>query len=80
MPGDLFGSGTLSGPMPEQAGSLLELTEGGKRAIALPGGETRRFLEDGDTVALVGRCSRAGFRSIGFGPCQATVEAAADGT
>src|SRR5690606_19014944 len=53
-PGDLLGSGTLSGPLPEQAGSLLELTEGGKKPIVLPNGETRTFLEDGDTVILRG--------------------------
>ncbi|MBT9597730.1 MAG: fumarylacetoacetase [Vitreoscilla sp.] len=78
--GDLFGSGTLSGPRPEQAGSLLELTQGGKQRIALPGGETRAFVEDGDSVTLAGRCSRNGFRSIGFGPCEATVMPADAGT
>ena len=46
---------------------------GGKQDIVLPGGEKRTFLEDGDSIALIGRCSRAGFRSIGFGPCEATV-------
>ena len=71
--GDLFGSGTLSGPLPEQAGSLLELTEGGKRPITLSNGEQRTFVQDGDAVRLAGRCTRAGFRSIGFGSCVATV-------
>jgi fumarylacetoacetase len=71
--GDLFGTGTLSGAQPDQAGSLLELTQGGKQPITLANGEQRRFLEDGDCVALTGRCSKAGFRSIGFGPCEATV-------
>ena len=71
--GDLLGTGTLSGPQPEQAGSLLELTGGGQRQIALANGEQRRFLEDGDAIALRGRCERAGFRSIGFGTCVATV-------
>jgi fumarylacetoacetase len=75
--GDMFGSGTLSGPRPDEAGSLLELTQGGQRPITLANGETRTFLEDGDQVALAGRCSRAGFRSIGFGPCEATVLPAA---
>ena len=74
--GDLLGSGTLSGPEPEQAGSLLELTNGGKQTIALPGGETRTFLQDGDTVILRGRCEREGRRSIGFGECAGTVLAA----
>ena len=49
-PGDLLGSGTQSGPTPGEAGSLLELSGGGKRAIALAGGEQRTFLEDGDEV------------------------------
>jgi fumarylacetoacetase len=67
--GDLLGSGTLSGPLREQAGSMLELSSGGKEAIALPGGESRRFLEDGDAIEFRGRCERAGFRGIGFGSC-----------
>ena len=54
--GDLFGSGTLSGPEPSQAGSLLELTRGGTQPIRLSNGETRGYLEDGDTVILRGRC------------------------
>ena len=52
---------------------MLELTEGGKRALELPGGETRTFLQDGDTVILKARCERAGARSIGFGECRGTV-------
>ena len=71
--GDLFGSGTLSGPLREQAGSLLEMTEGGKRPITLANGEQRTFLQDGDRLQLRGRCTREGFRSIGFGDCSATV-------
>ena len=74
--GDLFGTGTLSGPLPEQGGSLLELSQGGKRALVLSHGETRTFLEDGDTVILRGYCERAGFRRIGFGECRGTVLAA----
>jgi len=72
-PGDLFGSGTLSGPGPGQAGSLLELTQGGKQPITLPNGETRTFLVDGDTLTLRGFCERSGARRIGFGVCSATV-------
>ena len=77
---DLFGSGTLAGQRPDQAGSLLELTEGGKRPltlpdVTLPDGETRTFPRDGDAVTLTCRCAREGFRPIGFGPCQATVQA-----
>lgn len=72
-PGDMFGSGTLSGPQPEQAGSLLELTQGGKQPITLPNGETRSFLADGDNLSFRGWCERDGARRIGFGECVATV-------
>lgn len=72
-PGDLFGSGTQSGPGPGEGGSLLELTNGGRQPLALANGEQRRFVEDGDTVILRGACERAGFRRIGFGECAATV-------
>jgi fumarylacetoacetase len=72
-PGDLLGSGTQSGPAPEEAGSLLELTVGGKRALTLPGGEQRTFLEDGDRVMLRGWCERPGYVRIGLGECAATV-------
>jgi fumarylacetoacetase len=71
--GDLFGTGTLSGPEPSQAGSLLELTGGGARPVVLSDGETRTFLHDGDGIALRGHCERSGFRRIGFGECLATV-------
>jgi fumarylacetoacetase len=72
-PGDLLGSGTQSGPTPEQAGSLLELTEGGKRPLRLAGGETRTFLEDGDRVILRGWCKRPGYARIGFGEASGMV-------
>jgi fumarylacetoacetase len=72
-PGDLFGSGTISGPAPDQGGSLLELTAGGKQPLKLANGETRAFLEDGDTVILRAYCERPGFRRIGFGDCAGTV-------
>jgi fumarylacetoacetase len=71
--GDLFGTGTLSGALPSQAGSLLELSQGGKLPITLSNGEHRSFLEDGDTVILRGFCSRPGARRIGFGECRGTV-------
>ncbi len=74
--GDLFGSGTLSGPNPEEGGSLLELSQGGKRPLTLTNGETRTFLEDGDTVILRGYCQRDGARRIGFGECRGTMLAA----
>jgi fumarylacetoacetase len=71
--GDLFGSGTQSGPDPGQGGSLLELTLGGKQPLRLANGETRGFLEDGDTVVLHGHSEKQGFRRIGFGECAGTV-------
>jgi fumarylacetoacetase len=77
MAGDLLASGTVSGPERESAGCLLELTEGGKRAIPLPTGEERRFLEDGDEVILRGWCERPGYRRIGLGECRGLILPAA---
>lgn len=71
--GDLFGSGTLSGPTLDQAGALIELTQGGKNPIALPNGENRTFLEDGDAVVLRGWCEKPDAARIGFGECRGTV-------
>lgn len=71
--GDLFGSGTLSGPRPDQAGCLLELTAGGKQPITLANGEQRTFLQDGDSVSFRGYCEAPGAVRIGFGECMATV-------
>jgi len=71
--GDLFGTGTLSGPDANQAGSLLELSQGGKKPIHLANGETRTFLEDGDCIVLRGYCERNDARRIGFGECRGTV-------
>ncbi len=75
-PGDLLGSGTLSGAPAEEAGSLLELSQGGTQPITLPNGETRGFLEDGDTLTLRAWCQREGARRIGFGACSGTIVAA----
>jgi fumarylacetoacetase len=72
-PGDLLGSGTQSGPAPQQAGSLLELSDAGQRPLQLPDGETRTFLEDGDRVILRGWCERPGGPRIGFGEASGTV-------
>ncbi len=71
--GDLFGTGTISGPGPGQGGSLLELSDGGRKPITLTNGEQRTFLEDGDTVILRGVCERPGARRVGFGQCAGTV-------
>ncbi|MGS2723270.1 fumarylacetoacetase [Porticoccus sp. GXU_MW_L64] len=72
-PGDLLGSGTQSGPEHEEAGSLLELSRGGKEAITLPNGEQRTFLNDGDSVIMRGYCERDGAVRIGFGEVVGTV-------
>jgi len=68
-PGDLLGTGTLSGPTATEAGALIELTAGGKQPIALSGGEQRTFLEDGDSVILRAYCARPGAARVGFGDC-----------
>ncbi|GAC19301.1 fumarylacetoacetase [Paraglaciecola arctica] len=71
--GDLLGSGTQSGPTYEEAGSLLELSKGGKTPVDLPNGEKRTFLEDGDSIIMRASCSKDGATRIGFGEVVATV-------
>ncbi|MES2415431.1 MAG: fumarylacetoacetase [Pseudomonadota bacterium] len=73
--GDLLGSGTQSGEDAAQGGSLLELSVGGKIPYELPGGETRTFLEDEDSVIFLARAEKAGFRTIGFGSCEGQIVA-----
>jgi fumarylacetoacetase len=68
-PGDLIGSGTISGPDKENRGCLLELTWKGTEPVRLPNGETRTFLEDGDELILTGYCERPGYTRIGLGSC-----------
>ena len=70
--GDLLGSGTISGPTKPERGSLLELSWGGKEPLTLDTGETRTFLEDGDTLTLAGHANGDGYR-IGFGTCTGTI-------
>ena len=70
--GDLLGSGTISGPEQDQRGSLLEISWNGTRAVPLPSGETRTFLEDGDSLVMRGFCQGDGYR-IGFGEVEGTV-------
>ncbi len=72
-PGDLLGSGTQSGPAPDEAGSLMELSKGGKQTLTLPSGETRTFLEDGDMVVFRGTCTAPGAARIGFGEVRGTL-------
>ena len=72
-PGDLIGTGTLSGADKDAFGSLLEISKGGKEPISLPTGETRTFLEDGDEVTLRAVARADGRVPIGFGPCSAVI-------
>jgi fumarylacetoacetase len=74
-PGDLFASGTVSGPTPTEYGSLLELTWRGRDPLTLADGSTRSFLEDGDTVVLRGWCGE-GERRVDFGDVVGTVHPA----
>ena len=73
IPGDLIGSGTVSGPEKNNQGCLLELTNRGVDPLPLPNGETRAFLEDGDEVILKGWCYASGFRRIGLGECRGLI-------
>lgn len=72
-PGDLIGSGTVSGPEKSNRGCLLEITWRGTEPLVLPTGETRYFLEDGDEVILRGWCEAPGFRRIGLGECRGRI-------
>lgn len=71
-PGDLLGSGTISGPTEDSYGSMLELCWKGTKPVALKGGDTRTFLKDGDEVIMKGHCQTEGHR-IGFGECRGIV-------
>jgi fumarylacetoacetase len=72
-PGDLLGTGTISGPSPDGLGSLMELTAGGTAPLHLPNGERRRYLEDGDEVLLSAQACAPGRVPIGFGACRARI-------
>lgn len=74
-PGDLLGSGTISGPEKHQRGSLLELSWGGKEPVDIGNGQTRSFIEDGDTLTLHGAAKGDGYL-IGFGACTGTIKPA----
>ena len=76
-PGDLIGTGTLSTDSDDGLGSLIEISRGGKQPIALPNGETRSFLEDGDEIVLKAWCEGDGAARIGFGECRGKVVASA---
>jgi len=74
--GDLFGSGTVSGPTPGERGSMMELAWRGAEPITLADGTTRAFLHDGDTVTIRGWCGGDGRPRIGFGTLTGTVTGA----
>ena len=74
--GDLMGSGTISGSSKEEKGALLEQTENGKEAVQLSGGESRKFLEDGDVVSLSGHCGYENGAIVGFGECVGRIDPA----
>src|ERR1700730_5955257 len=73
IPGDLFGSGTISGPTPVGCGALLELSENGKKPVHLASGEARTYLKNGDEIIFRAACRRAGYVPIGFGECRGTI-------
>ena len=66
-PGDLIGTGTMSGPNPDQALSFNELSAGATRSVTLPWGQERKFLEDGDEVILQAECIKQGYPRLNFG-------------
>ncbi len=72
-PGDLIGSGTISGPKEDQRGCLLELTWRGTKPIELADGTQRKFLEDGDEVIVRGWAAREGLPRLGFGECRGVI-------
>jgi fumarylacetoacetase len=72
-PGDLIGSGTISGAEKENRGCLLELTSKGLEPLMLANGEERVFLKDSDQIALLAYCEREDFVRIGFGQCSGKI-------
>ena len=74
-PSYLITSGTISGPEDSMRGSFLELSWGGSNPINLDTGDTRTFIEDGDTMTLIGAAVGDGFK-IGFGSCVGKIKPA----
>ena len=73
MPGDVIGTGTVSGPTREASACLVERTLYGREPVRLATGESRGFVDDGDEVIFTGRATARGYRSIGFGECRGVV-------
>ncbi|KAJ1978695.1 hypothetical protein H4R33_005913 [Dimargaris cristalligena] len=76
-PGDLCGTGTISGPTEDSYGSLLELSWAGQKEVALGPDTKRKFIQDGDSVLMTGYCQADGYR-VGFGDCEGTIKPALD--
>ncbi|HEY3429304.1 MAG TPA: fumarylacetoacetase [Cyclobacteriaceae bacterium] len=70
--GDVYASGTISGPSPGSYGSMLELSWNGQKPLTMPNGTERKFIEDGDTVIIRGLAEKDGVR-IGFGDCSGKI-------
>lgn len=70
--GDMMGSGTISGPTPDSYGSMLEIAWNATKPVTLEGGESRTFIEDGDTVIMKGYSEKDGVR-VGFGEVRGKV-------
>jgi len=70
--GDMYASGTISGPTPDSFGSMLEISWQGKNPVAMPDGTERKFILDNDTVVMKGYCEKNGVR-IGFGECSGKI-------
>jgi fumarylacetoacetase len=70
--GDMYASGTISGPSPGSYGSMLELSWNGQKPMTMPDGTERKFIEDGDTVIIKGLAEKDGVR-IGFGECRGKI-------
>jgi fumarylacetoacetase len=75
-PGDLLGSGTISGTTAAEHGSFIEQSQNGKEKISLSGGEKRTFLEDGDEITIRGVCGADQEALVGFGECVGRIEPA----
>jgi len=71
-PGDLLGTGTISGPTPDSLGSLLELAWKGTNPITIPNGEKRSYIQDGDEIIMSGYCQGNNYR-VGFGYCTGVI-------
>lgn len=76
--GDMIASGTISGTNSSEYGSLLEMSEGGKKEVLLYGMDARKFLKDGDTITLRAACGAQSLK-VGFGECSGRIFGALNG-